>query len=156
MRELDLRDGGAASKPRALLDTNILVSGLIYSKGREHRILKLAEEGDIHLLLPEAVIEEAREVIDRKFPGYSILLEIFLSRVGYETIGKEYVRGVVDRVMTHLRDKKDAPILASALVAKPDYVVSGDRVLREDLKRCREVATRSRVCSTREFLQYFP
>jgi len=45
-------------KPRALLDTNILISGLFFLKGNEHKILELAEEGEIVLILPESVLRE--------------------------------------------------------------------------------------------------
>lgn len=33
--------------PRVLLDTNILVSGMVFTKGNEHEILRLIEEGKL-------------------------------------------------------------------------------------------------------------
>jgi hypothetical protein len=48
----------AESKPTVLIDTNILISGLVSSKGNEHRILKIAEDKEIVLILPRA-LEEA-------------------------------------------------------------------------------------------------
>jgi predicted nucleic acid-binding protein len=44
------------SKPRVLLDTNILISGMVFSGGNEHKILKLAESREIVLILPDFVI----------------------------------------------------------------------------------------------------
>jgi predicted nucleic acid-binding protein len=34
-------------KPTVLIDTNILISGLVFLKGNEHKILKLAEDKEI-------------------------------------------------------------------------------------------------------------
>jgi predicted nucleic acid-binding protein len=43
-------------KPTVLIDTNILISGLVFLKGNEHKILKLAEDKAIALILPEFVL----------------------------------------------------------------------------------------------------
>jgi predicted nucleic acid-binding protein len=43
----------AKSKVTVLIDRNILVSGLVFLEGNEHRILNLAEDKVIILLLPE-------------------------------------------------------------------------------------------------------
>jgi predicted nucleic acid-binding protein len=48
-----VKRGMARPKPTVLIDTNILVSGLVFLKGNEHRILKLAEDKRIVLVLPE-------------------------------------------------------------------------------------------------------
>ena len=49
-------------RPRVLLDTNVLISGLVFPKGNEHRILALAEEESITLVLPEPVLIEAHDL----------------------------------------------------------------------------------------------
>ena len=46
----------ARPKPTVLIDTNILISGLVFLRGNEHRILKLAEDKAITLVLPEFVL----------------------------------------------------------------------------------------------------
>lgn len=50
----------AESRPTVLIDVSILISGLVFLRGNEHRILKLAEDKAITLILPEFVLEEAR------------------------------------------------------------------------------------------------
>jgi len=50
----------ARSKFTVLIDTNILLSGLVFLDDNEHRILKLAEDKAISLALPEFVLKEAR------------------------------------------------------------------------------------------------
>ncbi|MBS7622766.1 hypothetical protein KEJ39_03720 [Candidatus Bathyarchaeota archaeon] len=54
-------------KIKDLIDTNILISGLVFLKGNEHEILKLAEERKIVLVHPEFVLEEGRSVLPRSF-----------------------------------------------------------------------------------------
>ena len=51
-----------------------------------------------------------------------------------------------------VRDEKDVPFFAATLLAKPDYVVTGDRVLREDMKKSNEIAARTKVLTSSEFL----
>jgi len=55
--------------------------------------------------------------------------------------------------MEKVRDRKDAPLLASVIVAKPDFALTGDVALREDLKRCRETAKITKICSSAQFLK---
>jgi len=52
----------AGPKPTVLIDTNILVSGLVFLKGNEHKILKLAEDKTIVLILPQFVLHDATMV----------------------------------------------------------------------------------------------
>lgn len=69
----------ARSRLTVLIDTNVLVSGLVFLEGNEHRILKFAEDKAIVLILPEFVLTEARAVLGRRFPGHGMLLDVFLS-----------------------------------------------------------------------------
>jgi putative PIN family toxin of toxin-antitoxin system len=141
------------ARARVLLDTNILISGLVLLKGNEHKILKLAEEEEIVLILPESVLEEARMVLARSFPGHESLLDTYLSKVKHTLLPwKDFgqsVRAYIEKV----RDRKDAPLLASVVVAKPDFTLIGDATLREDLKRCGETDKITKICSSTQFLR---
>jgi putative PIN family toxin of toxin-antitoxin system len=140
------------SKPTVLIDTNILISGLVFLRGNEHRILKLAEEKAMVLILPEFVLEEARIVLARRFPGHEALLDAFLSRTQHTVIRKE-IEQSVSLYEKKVRDTKDAPVLAAVVVAKPDFIVTGDLGLREDMRRCREATRVTSICSSRQFLK---
>ena len=90
-------------KPTVLIDTNILTSGLVFLRGNEHRILKLAEDKTITLILPQFVLEEARIVFARRFPGHEALLTAFLSRAEHTVLPwKEAVN-----VYSHARSRRD-------------------------------------------------
>lgn len=143
-------------KPRVLLDTNVLVSGLVFLKGKEHKILKLAEQGEIVLVLPEFVLEEALVVLARTFRGYENVLDTFLSRIEHRIPSWKDFGRLVPTCVSRVRDKKDAPLFASVIAAKPDFTVTGDVTLREDLKKSREVADITEICSSAEFLNKVP
>ena len=143
----------ARPKPTVLIDTNILISGLVFLRGNEHRILKLAEDKAITLVLPEFVLEEARIVFARRFPGHEALLTAFLSRAEHSVLPWREIEESVSLHEKNVRDTKDAPLLAAVVVARPDFAVTGDIALREDMKRCQDASRVTSICSSREFLK---
>lgn len=143
----------ARPKPAVLIDTNILISGLVFLRRNEHRILKLAEDKAITLILPEFVLEEARIVFARRFPGHEALLTAFLSRAEHSVLPWREIEESVSLHEKKVRDAKDAPVLAAVVVAKPDFAVTGDVALREDMKRCQDTARVTSICSSRQFLK---
>lgn len=143
----------AESRPTVLIDTNVLISGLVFLRGNEHRLLKLAEDKAITLILPEFVLEEARIVFARRFPGHEALLTAFLSRTEHVVLPWKEIEESVSLHEKNVRDMKDAPVLAAVVVARPDFAVAGDVTLREDMKRCQDTARVTSICSSREFLK---
>ena len=141
-------------EPRVLLDTNILISGLVFSGGNEYRILRLAEDGEITLVLPEFVLQEAERVLAVRFAGYEGLLDVFLSKLNYILVRWGELAQMLPRHVGRVRDEKDVPVLAAVIASGPDFAVTGDRALREDLRGCGEVSG-TRICSSREFLEEF-
>ncbi len=143
----------AESRPTVLIDASILISGLVFLRGNEHRILKLAEDKAITLILPEFVLEEARMVLARRFPGHEALLTAFLSRAEHVVLPWREIEESVSLHEKKVRDAKDAPVLAAVVVARPDFAVTGDVALREDMKRCQDTARVTSICSSRQFLK---
>lgn len=115
--------------------------------------MKLAEDREIRLMLPEFVLEEAKVVLSRSFPGYEPLLEVFLSRLEYTILLWKDIEQSILLYQGKVRDRKDAPLLASVVVGKPDFAVTGDLGLREDMKRCDDAAGVTKICSSRELLE---
>ncbi len=136
-----------------LLDTNILISGLTYLKGNEHQILRLLEQHQFTLILPETVILETKRVLARKFEGFEELSEIFLSKVKPQVFPLTSILQHAKRHTGAVRDITDLPVYITALLTRPDYAVSGDEKLREDLRRSEEITRHTKVCSSREFLR---
>ena len=117
-------------KQRVLIDTNILLSGLIWS-GNESHLLEMAESGEIHLLIPEFVIQEARRVMQNKFPKHVNVLDEVLAVLNCEIL-KSPSKDSVATALSLLRDPNDAQALASVIDSQPDYAVTGDKDLLTD------------------------
>jgi putative PIN family toxin of toxin-antitoxin system len=111
---------------RVVADTNVYVSALLWT-GISHRLLRLAEEGELTLVTTPAIMEELREVLGR--PKFRLrirdlqttvaeLMESLLSVV--EVIPDFAIEPVIKR------DPDDDKILACAIAAQADWLVSGD------------------------------
>jgi putative PIN family toxin of toxin-antitoxin system len=107
-----------------MLDTNVLLSAGIFAGKRTSSLtLRIAEEHTI--VLSSQIIDEFRAVMELKFPDKKPALERFLTRLSYEIspTSNEIDKDIYPKV----RDKKDYPILASAIIAEVDVFVSGDK-----------------------------
>jgi putative PIN family toxin of toxin-antitoxin system len=140
------------AKPTVLLDTNIISSGLIFAEGKEHAILHLAEDERIRLIIPDNIIEEVRYVLARRFTGFQALFDLYLRRTDWKRVEFERIEPLIRRHRGKVRDEKDMPFFAAVVLLKPDFVVTGDRTLREDLRKLTDLATRTRVLNSSEFL----
>ncbi len=110
---------------RVTADTNILVSGLIYRRGKPFQLLRMALEGRINLTVSQPIIDEMADVLSRKF-GMSME---FVSEA--KEIVAEAARVVTPVVQLDIvkEDPPDNRILECAVSAGSDYIVSGDRDL---------------------------
>ena len=108
------------------------MSGLVFRRGNEHKLLQLVEDGVLPLILPDYVVAEAKRVLAAKFLGYEGLLDVFLAHVDTRVVAWEETRLQVSTASLKVRDVKDAVVLASVLAVDPDYFVTGDSELRED------------------------
>lgn len=124
--------------PKALMDTNILISGLFY-KGNERELLKLILYDQIDGLLPEDVVDECIRIIMEKFEGTKELqkalelLSAILSKC--KIIPREIYKDKIASAKEIIKDTKDVPILACAQAFSPDYFVTGDIDFHEIQKK---------------------
>lgn len=128
---------------RVVLDTNVLVSGLITPKGPPGEILRLLETAPIVPCFSESILGEYRDVLARPkfgFPANSIasLLRRFAA------VGE---RIAANPLSAGLPDPKDEAFLAVALTAHADFLVTGN--LRHFPARLRHGVA---VVSPRDFL----
>ena len=109
---------------RVTLDTNLLVSaGVFAGKRTTDLTLRIADEHTI--VLPSRIIDELRAVMDEKFLEKKSVLERFLKRLSFEIA---YTPTEIDEdIYPKIRDKKDYPILASAIIADVDVFITGDK-----------------------------
>ena len=109
---------------RIVLDTNVLISGIIW-KGNPRTIVGQWLEGDITLLSSEDILAEYREVLRRFeherglpiFTKWNLLLTEFSEMVAPRRLG-----GIC-------RDPKDEMYLEAAVGGRAKAIVSGDKDL---------------------------
>ncbi len=111
---------------RIVLDTNVLISGLLW-RGASHTLVELVRDGVLILITSPALLGELAEVIAR--PRFRPALE--RSAVDPEQILVEFQRlaELIDPpplTAPVSRDSDDDDVLAVAVAAQADLIVSGD------------------------------
>lgn len=111
---------------RIVIDTNVLLSGLLWH-GTPHALLKHVRNGNAELVMSHALLDELAEVIAR--PKFASILARTTRTP--ERILTE-IQALADIVVAPAlpipvcRDPDDDAVLACALVARADFIVSGD------------------------------
>lgn len=103
-----------------------MISGVAFH-GNEHQVLLLAQKGKACLWISTDVIVESSRVLARKFPEKHSLLDEFLESTQIRVIPREMYAAVVEE--QGVRDPDDRHVLAAALRARCDYLVTGDEDL---------------------------
>ena len=111
-----------------MLDTNILISIAIFDSEQLKNLLEHICK-NYQLVISSTIIDEIKNVVERKFPSKQESMEKFLYKIPYVY---EYVPDTVinDKVI-EVRDPKDTPILYSAIATDVDVFVSGDKDFEE-------------------------
>lgn len=107
-----------------VLDTNVLVSGLLKPFSAAGTILRLVAEGRIHVLYDARILAEYREILRRpKFGFNSDSVEVLLAQI--EADGILITAEPVDTKA--LPDPTDAPFFEIALAARVPLVTGNKR-----------------------------
>lgn len=138
-------------RPNVVIDTNVLVSGVIVPLGNPNRLLTAWEHNAFTLVTSPELIHEIDDVlhrqrIRRKYPLPEEQVQAIVMRLHTTT------RKVtpLSQVPLESRDPKDTVFLAVALAGQADYLVTGDRDL---LTLSGDPALgRLKVVTVREFL----
>jgi uncharacterized protein len=111
---------------RLTLDTNVVVSGLLWS-GQPARLLDLAQEGQCKLFTSIALLTELRRVLQRtKFAAALSASQLAVDDLvlGYAKIAVVIHPAAIAPVI--LRDPADDHVLACGQSGSVDLIVSGD------------------------------
>jgi putative PIN family toxin of toxin-antitoxin system len=105
---------------KILVDTNILISALLFPRSKPAKaLLYTAEHHD--MVLCDRNLYELRDVLKRKAPDTLPDAEVLLAELSYELIPAAY------HAQKLIRDVKDQPILDAAIVADVDIILTGDK-----------------------------
>ena len=111
---------------RVLIDTNILISSALSSKGTPYQAILKAVTYPNHGIVCDQNIDELRRIFNRKFPQKLSALERFLSLA---LLTLELVPTPSEEHISEskIRDVNDRPILRAAIYAKADILLTGDK-----------------------------
>ena len=109
---------------RVMLDTNVFISMIFFPSGQTRKLAKrLTDEHQI--IVCDYVIEELRLVVDRKFPMKRMYLDQFFIELPFELV---YTPKEIEiSGFPAMRDAKDSPILATAILENVDVFITGDK-----------------------------
>ena len=111
---------------RLVLDTNVVIAGMLW-QGPPRRLLEAAAEGAIRLATSAALIGELAQALRyrklaKRLSGLSLSAGAIVAR--YALMSEPFAPASIARTVTS--DPDDDHVLACALAAKADLIVSGD------------------------------
>lgn len=108
---------------RIMLDTNVLISMLLFPNERFKKILDYITRNH-KLVLSSFVIAELFAVVERKFPSKRQAVDSFLADLAYELVYTPYN---MQGNLFEIRDINDYPVLYSAIIENIDIFITGDK-----------------------------
>ncbi len=109
---------------RVMLDTNILVSAIFFPSERTRSFLRILLQGNT-IVLSEYTIQELKQVVSEKFPHLELQMARFLRDLPFVLL--PYEEKECDGGLPAIRDVKDVPVLAAAILEKADVLITGDK-----------------------------
>jgi putative PIN family toxin of toxin-antitoxin system len=112
------------NRPRIVLDTNILISALVFG-GKPRKVIELLSHGRIEVVISEEILTELRRNIVGKFVDF--VNELAQMEILLEQDAELVKLGSLS--ITVCRDPDDNRILETAVIGECGYIVSGDKDL---------------------------
>ena len=110
---------------RIMLDTNIFISMIFFPSAQTRELARRLTESH-QIVVCDYVIEELRLVTERKFPAKRKFLDRFFMELPFELV---YTPKEMDlNEFPEMRDVKDSPILATAIMEGIDVFLTGDKL----------------------------
>jgi putative PIN family toxin of toxin-antitoxin system len=115
------------SELRVVLDSNVLVSGIVYRPGFSGRIVSAWQEGQLTVVLSQFILDEVVRVLPR-MKRFELTPEKLLDLASRLRFLSEIVTPDSE-IEPALRDPADQQILGTLRASKADYHITGDKDL---------------------------
>jgi hypothetical protein len=117
---------------RAVLDTNILISAILFG-GKPDQVLSLVIEEKLIGVISPVLISELKEVFSKKFP-----LKEADFKLTFKNIEEIFITVQPEKTIDIVKDEDDNRVLEAALEGKCNYIITGDKDLL-DLKTFKNI-----------------
>lgn len=106
------------------MDSSVWIAGILSNRGASAAILALAEQKELQIISSPDVFEETRRNLSEKYP---LSVQHFLDLFG--SIHPRLVQPSKKAILKAVKliNPNDAPILAAAMRAKPNFLITLDR-----------------------------
>ncbi len=135
---------------KVVFDSNILISAFLVKGGVSYHLLEAARRGEFVLYLSEEILEETQKVLltyERIRRRYHYSDESVMKFVQGVRFGAHNVSDLPKVQVS--RDPKDDMVIATAIKAKADYLVTRDK----DLLVLERYKRRGKILSPEDFLK---
>ncbi|MDI6744771.1 MAG: PIN domain-containing protein [Thermodesulfovibrionales bacterium] len=136
---------------KVFLDASALITGIASAKGAARAVLQLAETGLIEVFVSRQIIVEADRNIEDKLPELLNEYRKFIELLAPVLIDDPHWKEI-KRFLTVI-NPDDAPILAAAVDAGVDFLVTWDR--KHFIDKNIRVHSNLKIVTPGEFLKYF-
>jgi putative PIN family toxin of toxin-antitoxin system len=109
---------------RIMVDTNVLISTLVFRSEHLTKVIEKATE-EYTLVLCSYVIDEIYNVVERKFPEHKSTINKFLSKLSFELVYSP--KEIEGERLFDIRDENDYIILHTAIIEDIDILITGDK-----------------------------
>ena len=109
---------------RVFIDASVFFAAIYSPSGSARDLLRLAMEGKVNLVISQNILEEVERNILKKAPQASGYYHALLATLALEMVSAP-AQAAVDAV--EYVAEKDAHVIAAAIEAKPDYLVTYDQ-----------------------------
>jgi putative PIN family toxin of toxin-antitoxin system len=108
---------------KLMVDANIIVSAILFPKSIVAKTFKHMIDNNI-LVLSQYTLDEVDDVFNEKFPHRIDEMKEFMKKVPYELFD---LKRIDNRKYPSIRDIDDLPVLANAIEANIDLLITGDK-----------------------------
>ena len=109
---------------RVMVDTNIFISMIFFPSAQTKELARRLADS-YQIVVCDYVIGELCLVTDRKFPAKRKFLDRFFVELPFELVYTPKTLDLDD--FPEMRDTKDSPILATAIMENIDVFLTGDK-----------------------------
>ncbi len=141
------------TNPRVVLDSNVIISSLLFTNGKASKIINLWKKHYFDLITSTHILSEVKKVLidkqlAKKYRFNPVKQARLLSQLTHFSTIVE-----VKKPILLGRDENDIPILSAAVRGNADYLVTGDQDLLVLAKS--KLVTPLKILTPTDFLQEF-